>query len=459
MNRLLAGILGLTFLTTVAGAVQPARFNYQAKLTDGAGAPLSGNHTMFFSLFQGGNTTSGGTQVFKEQAVVSATNGVVNHTVGTGTNLAGGALNSAMLNFSGDIFLQVAVDTEPNVVLPRARLEPVPFAIEAANGVPSGTSILTPTSNAVSGFINTGMTLSGAGTWMEKSTMPGVGYYVAGSAAGGKFHVLAGIADGLAQQINLQYDPVTNAWAERDLVPTARVLPAAAGYNGKVYLVGGMTISGVALATHEVYDVGTNSWQAKSTMPTARGAATLTEVGGKLYCIGGGANVNVATNEVYDVSLNMWTTMADMPTSRSNAVAGAINGKIYVVGGSLTQVSSDVSALTEEYTVASNTWTRKADLPIAIKLATSAVINNRLFVFGGLDASFVPQTNVYEYDPAVNSWTAKATLLAPAGANAAGVVSGRTYIAGGITATGGTNQYESRLFEFTPAIFFVQQRN
>jgi hypothetical protein len=42
-----------------------------------------------------------------------------------------------MFSSALDLFLQVGVDTEANVVLPRTRLESVPFAIHAAN-VPDG---------------------------------------------------------------------------------------------------------------------------------------------------------------------------------------------------------------------------------------------------------------------------------------------------------------------------------
>src|SRR5262245_13848937 len=39
-----------------AFALQPVRFNYQAKLTAQNGAPISGSHTVFLSLWDGGTS-------------------------------------------------------------------------------------------------------------------------------------------------------------------------------------------------------------------------------------------------------------------------------------------------------------------------------------------------------------------------------------------------------------------
>lgn len=114
---------------------QPARFNYSAKITNASGIPLSGSHQLWFSLFRGGNanTTNSGTLFFQEDATIPISNGSVNHVVGTGSNLFGGSLTPSMFVPNGDIFLLVSVDSLENSVLPRIRLEPVPFAIHASN--------------------------------------------------------------------------------------------------------------------------------------------------------------------------------------------------------------------------------------------------------------------------------------------------------------------------------------
>lgn len=117
-----------------ASAAQPIRLNYQARLTDMSGAPLSGSHTLYFSLWGGPTASAGvansGANLFAETAVASFTNGIVTWPIGTGT-ITSGSLAVALFDTSNDIYLQTAVDTGGNVVLPRTRLESVPFAVRA----------------------------------------------------------------------------------------------------------------------------------------------------------------------------------------------------------------------------------------------------------------------------------------------------------------------------------------
>lgn len=126
------GILGLvlTVSATSVLAVQQPHFNYQARLTDSFGAPLSGVHLIYYSLYDGGdaNTANSGASVYAENASSNISGGIVNHTVGTGTATSG-KLTAAAFSSNNDMFLQVAVDSPGNVVIPRTQLEPAPFAI------------------------------------------------------------------------------------------------------------------------------------------------------------------------------------------------------------------------------------------------------------------------------------------------------------------------------------------
>lgn len=128
--------LALFAHTYIAAAAPPMRFNYQGKLTDNAGVPLQGAHTLIFSLWAGGSTTvaNSGAKVYEEQVALSLANGIANHAVGSGTGQVPGPLSKQMLQTSSDLFLQVAVDTASNVVLPRTRIESAPFAILSADG-------------------------------------------------------------------------------------------------------------------------------------------------------------------------------------------------------------------------------------------------------------------------------------------------------------------------------------
>ncbi len=121
-----------------------------------------------------------------------------------------------------------------------------------------------------------------------------------------------------------EYDPVTNSWASKAPMPTARQALAVAGAsNGKIYAVGGVVGGGGSqppLGTVEEYDPATNMWSVKAPMPTARYDLGLTcSSNGKLYAIGGNLQAGFSpgtTVEEYDPTTNSWSTKAPMPTAR-----------------------------------------------------------------------------------------------------------------------------------------------
>src|ERR1043166_3166673 len=138
VHGFLIAALSTSCLLTVATAeaAQPPRFNYQAKLSDSSGAPLQGLHTLTVRIYQGGDATTAnsGKKVYEETVTPNIANGIVSHAVGTGTGQTLGPLEASTLRTSGDVFLQVAVDGAGNVVIPRTRLESVPYSILSADG-------------------------------------------------------------------------------------------------------------------------------------------------------------------------------------------------------------------------------------------------------------------------------------------------------------------------------------
>lgn len=138
------GMLLFILVTVIGEAGQPPRFNYQGRLTDASGIALAGAHTFYFSVYQGGTDSGGGTLAYRESVSLVPEEGVVNHAVGTGTIISG-VINAALFRYDGDIFLEVAVDSLTNTVSPRTRLDSVPFAITSADGDPR-TAISAPVS-------------------------------------------------------------------------------------------------------------------------------------------------------------------------------------------------------------------------------------------------------------------------------------------------------------------------
>nr|ACS83702.1 hypothetical protein WISOIL_0013 [uncultured bacterium AOCefta2] len=130
MRILVTGFLLIALAN--AQAEQPVRLNYQAKLNTSAGAPLTGVHTIYFGIYQGGTApvADSGTKVYSETAMVNLDDGILSYPIGSGPPTAG-FLDGRLFAYSGDIFVQVAVDNISNVVLPRSRLERAPLAVRA----------------------------------------------------------------------------------------------------------------------------------------------------------------------------------------------------------------------------------------------------------------------------------------------------------------------------------------
>jgi Kelch motif len=123
--------------------------------------------------------------------------------------------------------------------------------------------------------------------------------------------------------------------------------------NGKLYLVGGITSSGVVGSVANAYDPGTGQSIELPPMPTARYAATAVGLNGLLYVIGGvnKAYENIGTVEVYNPATSQWRTVTAMPTARSWLGAGVINSRLYAVGGHAVVATGDAElATTQAYT-------------------------------------------------------------------------------------------------------------
>jgi len=126
--------------------------------------------------------------------------------------------------------------------------------------------------------------------------------------------------------------------------------------NGNLHVVGGRTVGGGNVATHEVYDHAEDRWRTAAPMPQAQGGLAVAAVNDKLYAFGGeyfdnGGGVYKEA-WVYDASTDAWSALPDMPNPRHGLGAVALDGKIYVIGGALQASGVDTSAIVDIFTPA-----------------------------------------------------------------------------------------------------------
>lgn len=202
-----------------------------------------------------------------------------------------------------------------------------------------------------------------------------------------------------------EYDPANDSWKALAPLPTKRGSPLAAVVNDKIYVIGGastppgtnqesidQTHPQVCLGTVEEYDPATNTWRERALMPTPRNHAAIGVVNGKIYVIGGrvgaafiGLSTDVSVVEEYDPATNAWgPPRARMPTARSALAAGVYNGRIFVAGGEFQdpQMMATFRAV-EAYDPARNTWASIPSLPVSRHGLAGGMIGSRFYVVGG----------------------------------------------------------------------------
>ena len=299
-----------------------------------------------------------------------------------------------------------------------------------------------------------------AGKWIKLAPFPEANEELQGTAAGGKLYVFQGIKPvWVPMGIVYEYDPATDRWVKKKPMPRPSHHTAVAELNGKIYLFGGFVLpeSGppawVPIDNAWEYDPAVDSWRALAPMPTKRGAAAAAGANGKLYVIGGAAQLPGDTNpaihparphrslgtiEEYDPATNSWRERSPMPTPRNHVAIGAVKGKIYVIGGRLggafITAMPDHTHLVQEYTPATDSWALKAPMPTARSAVASTVLHDKIYVAGG-------EIQTYEYlatfraleayNPATNTWERLPPMPLPRHGLAGAAIGNRLHLVSG----------------------------
>ena len=179
-------------------------------------------------------------------------------------------------------------------------------------------------------------------TWSKKADMPTPKCCMVAAVVNGKIYLIGGWSEVEGRVLSTVdvYNPAKDAWSNKADMPTPRADLALAVVNGKIYAIGGAE-GGLGnwrtLSTVEVYDPATDTWDKKADMPTHRAIFGHSIVNGKIYVIGGLSIPGPlrAIVEAYDPVTDTWTRETDMPTARRNLSTSAVNGKIYAIGGAV----------------------------------------------------------------------------------------------------------------------------
>lgn len=270
--------------------------------------------------------------------------------------------------------------------------------------------------------------------WVNRAPLPEVREGASGTIAPGpdgfpKVYVMHGFSVvGDTNQLRI-YDPFADTWTNG---PNSPGVPSSEGYFGataddgsgtlNVYIIGGR--AGTVLSQNLKFNPITNTWAVRAPMPTARAGAGITVLNNLIYVIGGRngtapfSGSPLSANEVYDPVANTWASLAPLPTPRSGAAAVAINEKIYVIGGwRLVGGVPVLQNIVEVFDPSTNTWSTAAPMPTPRAYFGAAVCHGLIYAIGGLIGTApIPgnETTLVEvYDPIADSWSGENPMLTP----------------------------------------------
>ena len=134
------------------------------------------------------------------------------------------------------------------------------------------------------------------------------------------------------------YDPAAGTWSATGGLAAPRAYHTATLLaSGQVLVAGGLSKSGLAVASAELYDPAAGTWSAGGSMPGVRFVHTATPLtSGEVLVAGGfnGSSEVVASAELYDPDAGTWSGTDSMAAVRQGHTATLLpSGVVLVAGG------------------------------------------------------------------------------------------------------------------------------
>jgi len=224
---------------------------------------------------------------------------------------------------------------------------------------------------------------------------------------------------------NYEYDPETDKWVTKTLMPTPRSTSAIVAYQNKIYTMGGSTgytkeNGTIYCCTNEVYDPATDTWETKAPIPANQSRYLLASVVyGQIHLMGANSHY------VYDVATDSWTSKEPL-AFQYPCGAVVFDSKIYVFDRNLTQICDPKSG-TLSLGTPSPTYTSSA----GVCATTGVMALKRIYLFGGIVSIFESRDVTQVYDPATDTWTLGEPVPTSRGGSAVAVVNDQIYVIGG----------------------------
>jgi N-acetylneuraminic acid mutarotase len=218
-------------------------------------------------------------------------------------------------------------------------------------------------------------------------------------------------------------------------MPEAREQFTLTALGGEAYVIGGFgedgrtaPQSGVWIYTHSV-----SSWREGPAMPIALARHAAVGFDGLVYVFGGVEESGAASDRIFTLAGSGagWRELSvRMPEPLADMAIAAVDGKIYVLGGR--RESGEVTSRVDVFDPATQSWSRATAMPGARAEHTADVVEGKIHVAGGIAGNvFQTYADHFTYDPSTDRWHTAEALRSPRHSLASAVVGNKWYVVGG----------------------------
>jgi hypothetical protein len=239
--------------------------------------------------------------------------------------------------------------------------------------------------------------IGSSGIWKPVKSLPTARAFIALASANKKLYAFGGTINGTDPILSI--DTLTasgNAWDTATQLVTPLLGAAACTVGTKIYIIGGLTISGIdQRVSHRIFefDPAAGAFTPKTqNMAAYRVFHQAVAVSGKIYIFGGLGGSDrfesctaMRSMEIYDPASNTITSdpVDSMSAPRYYFGAAEARGKIYAIGGCVSEAFDSCVASVEQYDPGQNKWTAAADMPEARYGCAAVSWGERIYVIGG----------------------------------------------------------------------------
>jgi N-acetylneuraminic acid mutarotase len=233
-------------------------------------------------------------------------------------------------------------------------------------------------------LVGTASTLAAvaAAAWVAGSPLPEPRTEVAAASLRGRIVVVGGFlaSGGNSRRVDA-YDPDADSWARLPDLPESVDHAAAASWRGRLVVVGGYGADRQPLRAAFLFDG--RRWRRLPPPPEERAAAAAAATSdGRVWVVGGRTRSGLASRALtLDLRTLRWRVVRG-PRPREHLAATALGGRVYAIGGRLAGYDTNLRTV-EAYDPRAGRWARQPDLPDARGGTGATAIAGRIVSVGG----------------------------------------------------------------------------